>query len=443
MAENKIDRSSTPDYAVPILKSSEVCLMDKVLGSGGFCSVSPVRWIKQANPQQQDSASTSTTTVSVVPINTPVPAPSKVDANIGQENARNRLFKQFKDYEEKYHSRNDIGVPGRTPPQEQIDPFAQKPPRIALKRIKPSLRKDRHKIGMNDLIAEASVLAKCSHSNIISLYAVGCYDDDDDDSTELKDGAGDNSNNAVSPIPSNMTFMIIDQLRSTLKNKMYKWNEDRGITPSFMKSRKALDDLWLERMVVIFKLADAIQYLHSKGIMHRDINPENIGFTHDNVVKLFDFGLAKSIDRNQQQNSDGTSEGCLEGDDNATFDLTSLTGTLRYMSPEVALEMPYGFKVDVYSFSLVMHEILSFTKPFLKYKAQAALTEEVFKGGRRPLIDETWPTEIKNVVQEMWSADCAKRPSSKELVDRLGALLRGDDDYLYPSTHDGWTKRFF
>lgn len=116
--------------------------------------------------------------------------------------------------------------------------------------------------------------------------------------------------------------------------------------------------------------------------------------------------------------------------------------TCRYMSPEVALEMPYGFKVDVYSFSLVMHEILSLTKPFVMLKDSSAFTQEVFKGGRRPSLDETWPIAIQNVLQQMWSSDCAKRPSSKEVVDRLGALLRGDDDDLYPSIHGGWKKRF-
>jgi serine/threonine protein kinase len=335
MAERKSEhtgstRTSAPEDVVPILKSDEVGVTNRVLGSGGFCTVSPVRWIKVVNPQE--STTSTATSASTSPINTPPTPPtppSDTKAN-GQQHARTTLAKQFKDYEEKHHSSKNIVVPGYTTTPQPMDPFAQKPPRVALKRIKPSLRKERYHVGVNDLVAEASVLAKCSHPNIISLYAVGSCDDDADADAEQQDRGGDNNNNASSPspVPSRISFVIIDQLRSTLRNKLYKWKDDKGITPSFMKSKKALDDLWLERMVVIIKVADAIRYLHSKGIVHRDINPDNIGFADDNVVKLFDFGLAKSIGRDGK-NCDATSDGGVDGDDNEIFDLTSLTGTIR------------------------------------------------------------------------------------------------------------------
>ncbi len=108
------------------------------------------------------------------------------------------------------------------------------------------------------------------------------------------------------------------------------------------------------------------------------------------------------------------------------------------MSPEVALELPYGLKTDVYSFSLVMHEVLSLSKPFVMLKDYEKFSEEVFRGGCRPNLDETWPTAIKILIQEMWSSDCAKRPSSREVANRLGEVLRGDDESLYPTKPGGW-----
>ncbi len=311
---------NTNRSVVPILKSSEVDVTQRVLGSGGFCTVSPVRWIKvteDSHKEELELESKGTSEVS-----------SEGSHSIyqlkGQHQARIALSRQFQGYEEKYHSHKNIVVPGHTT-RQQVDPFEQRPPRIALKRIKPGLRKERYQIGVNDLVAEASVLAKCSHPNIISLYAVGCVNDN----TEHKDG----ENEKASPVPSMISFMIIDQLRSTLRNKLYKWKEDRGLKPSFMQSKKVIDDLWLERMVVILKLADAIRYLHSKNFMHRDLNPDNIGFTDDNVVKLFDFGLAKSIKNidGSTSSTDGaaSSNGGVDGDDNEIFDLTTMTGTLR------------------------------------------------------------------------------------------------------------------
>ncbi len=393
---------------IPLLKANEVGVIEKVLGSGGFCTVSPVRWVN-INAQNFESSSES------------------------QLNARSGVAKQFKDYEEKYHSSKNIVVPGYTTPK-LVDPTEQKPPRVALKRVKPSLKQERYIVGVNDLVAEASILAQCSHPNIISLYAVG-HDSSEDEQNDC------DHHQTSSLVPPRISFVIIDQLRSTLRNRMYKWKESRGVTPSIMRSKKAVHDLWLERLVVIIKVADAIRYLHSKGFVHRDIHPDNIGFTDDDVVKLFDFGLAKSVGR-EGKNNDVTSDGGVDGDDNQLFDLTSMTGTLRYMSPEVALELPYGFKVDIYSLALVMHEILSLAKPFLLIKEPTAFTQKVSREGFRPPLDNAWPDTIQELLQQMWSSDSAKRPSSREVVDRLGALLRGSDDELYPNTHETWGYRF-
>jgi serine/threonine protein kinase len=109
------------------------------------------------------------------------------------------------------------------------------------------------------------------------------------------------------------------------------------------------------------------------------------------------------------------------------------------MAPEVALDLPYGFKVDVYSLGLVMHEVLSLTKPFIHVQPQS-FVEEVMRGGLRPSMDEAWPCAIKTLLQEMWASDSGKRPSSSFVVDRLGKLLRGDDYDLYPCKA-GWVEK--
>ena len=83
-------------------------------------------------------------------------------------------------------------------------------------------------------------------------------------------------------------------------------------------------------MLVIKKVADAIQYLHSKGFIHRDLTPDNIGFSSEgNTVKVFDFGLARSIGRREDDGNDVTKDGGVKGDDNQVFLLSQNTGTLR------------------------------------------------------------------------------------------------------------------
>jgi len=396
--------------AVPVLTSTEINVVGDILGEGGFCTVSAVRRIKLLDDNDRPSLPGAQLYIGM-------DDDEKVDAG------RN-FATQFECYEKKYYTDHKIVLPGRTPPIDPMD-TVQLPPRLALKRVKSSLKKKKYQIGVNDLMAEVSVLSKCSHPNIITLYAVGC---DEDRERRNEDGDGDGSISSSLSI----SFAVIDQLRSTLKNKLYKWKEDRGV--GIIQSKKAVHRLWLERMVDIKKVADAIQYLHSKGFVHRDINPANIGYTDDDVVKLFDFGLAKFVSGDEHINRATSSK---DDDDNAIFDLTGCTGTLRYMAPEIALGLPYGLKVDVHSFAILMHEILSLSKPYIRLQANN-FHDKVVVEGLRPSLDESWPLGIRDLLKKMWSRDSGQRLSSKDVMEILGNLLRGKDDDLYPTT---WMDR--
>jgi len=86
---------------------------------------------------------------------------------------------------------------------------------------------------------------------------------------------------------------------------------------------------------ICVQLADALDYLHQyvchhAMILHRDLKIDNIGLGTDNHLKLFDFGLSKCI-----RKTVGTNE---------VFVMSGGTGTLRYMAPEVALNLPYNEK---------------------------------------------------------------------------------------------------
>ena len=419
-------------FTIPVLKSNEVGLIEKSLGTGGFCTVSAVRWLK-LNSQKLPSSSDTL------------------------EDARSSLSKQFDGYEEMHHSQKSSMLPGKN--LKKVDPLTQKAPRVALKKIKSDLEEERYEIAVKDLVSEATILAKCSHRNIISLYAVGCDEDENTASSDI--------------IPQKICFILIDQLKSTLRKKLSKWKDEKGNGPEIFKSKIKLDKLWIERLKVAKQVADALKYMHSKGFIHRDITPDNIGFTDDDAVKLFDFGLARSIGRDGK-NDDSTGDGCVDGDNDQVFDLSSNTGTLRwvnaefseeekvllcvcvrfflkllftfyflrYMSPEVALGKPYGFKVDIYSFSLVMYEILNLTKPFSRLREPTAFTRMVIRDGFRPALDDSLPSTVRNLLKRMWSTDATERPSSNYVVAYLDELMQGDEFDLYPMGHFGWKKRF-
>ena len=368
----------------PVLCSDEI-VVGPELGRGGFCTVSAVRRVELTPDAPCDKELILTQT---------------------EVEARGRLAHSFRGYEKAHYSYRH--VPGQ--PQPVADPTDQKPPRIALKRLKSSLNKKRYEIGLNDLTSEVTLLASLgnSHPNVISLHAIGFND----------------------PSSRRISFAVLDQLRSTLKNKLYMWREARGL--GLFITRQALNDLWLERMVVLQRVASAVEFLHSRGVIHRDLNAENIGFDSDDVVRVFDFGLARKVGENRLQGSDiSPNDGNDNDDQDKTYDMTANTGTLRYMSPEIALGFPYGLKADVYSLSIVMYQVLSLHQPFVNVQA-SVFQSVVIVNGFRPPIDASWPTELKELLQRMWAPASVNRPPAREIVDTLERLLRGSDDELYP-----------
>ena len=89
-------------------------------------------------------------------------------------------------------------------------------------------------------------------------------------------------------------------------------------------------------------IASAMEYCQVKAIpgsmvLHRDLKPDNIGFTLNGQVKVIDFGLAKIVDNASAMSDE-------------VYIMSGETGSLRYMAPEVADSLPYNHKADVYSF---------------------------------------------------------------------------------------------
>jgi serine/threonine protein kinase len=256
----------------------------------------------------------------------------------------------------------------------------------------------------SDLAMEAEFLSSLRHPNIIKLRGISFQ-----------------GPKGFQQGPKGF-FLIIDRLDETLDKRLMKWERARkGILPNrkpILKKKDSNGDSLIteEQLDVCLRIAAALVYLHKKNIIFRDLKPANVGFDVRGDVKLFDFGLATIVSP--------------EGDPYEDTYAMSGAGSPRYMAPEVLKEEPdhYNLKADVYTFSIVMWQVLSLKQPFSFVRSRDELAEHVVNQGGRPEIPESWPEAIKENMRAAFDADMGKRPSMSSFYETLRLqLLQGAD----------------
>jgi len=141
-------------------------------------------------------------------------------------------------------------------------------------------------------------------------------------------------------------------------------------------------------------------------------------------IKIFDFGLACELNTRKRE-------------EDGTYHLSHMTGSLRYMSPEVALGQTYNAGCDVYSLSLVFWEMLALCRPN-DYANEEELIAHVFKANERPQIKRGWPESCKSILERGWEGDLRKRSTITEMTSALRKLViqlhHGEEDALLEPT---------
>ena len=146
------------------------------------------------------------------------------------------------------------------------------------------------------------------------------------------------------------------------------------------------------------------------SIVYRDLKPQNIGFDVRGDAKLFDLGLAKELLRRDLVSPpDG-------------YEASGMTGSRRYMAPEVVLCKEYGLSADVYSYAILFWEVMALEMPFSGYDTDQHFTRVVLKGERPKRIPFLAPA-VTHLLKECWADDRTARPHFKRICETLKAEL--------------------
>ncbi|MBZ5632105.1 MAG: protein kinase [Acidobacteriia bacterium] len=176
---------------------------------------------------------------------------------------------------------------------------------------------------------------------------------------------------------------------------------------------------WRDVVELLVGVADGLAAAHDAGILHRDIKPTNILITKSGYAKLSDFGLAKLAE--QPAREDGSTR-------TLTDELTrrgAVVGTIAYMSPEQASGKALDARSDVFSFAVVLYQMLTGRRPF-EGATDLETLQTIIHGSLRPLGDEI-PAGVRALVEKALVKDPAQRyQSMREMVTDLRRLLRQD-----------------
>lgn len=210
--------------------------------------------------------------------------------------------------------------------------------RLALKQIRPDLLQ--HKQLHRRFLKEAHVTSQLTHPSIIPIYAIH--------------SASDLTYYTMPYIEGKTLKQILRTARQVEKCGQK--------VDHLMESIPAL-------MRIFLSICQAIAYAHSKQILHRDLKPENVIIGQYGQVVLLDWGLAKVMHPNKNENKEETVEDPLDTNENALHNLTyigKIVGTVLYMAPEQVMGLPANFQTDVYALGVILYQLLTLKMPFYR-----------------------------------------------------------------------------
>ena len=168
-------------------------------------------------------------------------------------------------------------------------------------------------------------------------------------------------------------------------------------------SNNSLDDT--HKLIIIYGIANAMSFLHSINIIHRNLEPSHVLFDSLFYPKICGFGSSKTI---------------------SPISYCKLVGKPGYIAPEVYSDLDYSKASDVYSFAFVVYAIMTGKANFYENSDDSEILKEVIEKAERPKFTENVPKVYQDLIVQCWSQDPKKRPSFGDILNKL----KNDDEFI-------------
>ncbi len=164
-----------------------------------------------------------------------------------------------------------------------------------------------------------------------------------------------------------------------------------------------------EALAIARQMAEAIEYAHERGIVHRDLKPSNVKLTSEGAVKVLDFGLAKALEEAPPREQDGKDESQSPTLSGRATRAGVILGTAAYMSPEQAKGKGADRRSDVWSFGVVLYEMLSGRQAFTGETASETLAAVLKTEPEWSALPASVPARVGRMLRRCLEKDLRRR----------------------------------
>ncbi|RHZ82314.1 hypothetical protein Glove_109g324 [Diversispora epigaea] len=154
---------------------------------------------------------------------------------------------------------------------------------------------------------------------------------------------------------------------------------------------------WKRKLFILIFIVIGLAYIHKMGLMHKDFHPGNIVNKSILACYITDYGLCKPVTENDPE---------------------KIYGVIPYMAPETLSRGEYTQASDIYSFGMIMLEVITSYPPYYNIPHNENLVMKICEG-HKPEIKCEIPQFIKEIMEKCWNLEPQKRPSAKELISQF------------------------